>query len=134
MYTINKLIRFLQGLIDKERKQAYASIYIVIGGIITGTLLGALFFSDADFMNILVQLSGLGISLSTIAGVCYYLYKYDEKENRKKDFLVHLDQEIKQGSIADRKIDPKLSEIIIKMLQDKMEESPNEPMIKKDEK
>ncbi|MEX6688814.1 hypothetical protein QTN47_15005 [Danxiaibacter flavus] len=136
MYRINVLTIWLKKQIKKEQDSSYKAIYSIILGLAVGLFAGFL-SQDVAFSSVITKIGGLGISITTIVSVFYYLHKYDEIETRKSDFLTHISDVIDNQEDAENhedkalylsEIKPEiLQDIIIDILKNKITETTSSP-------
>jgi hypothetical protein len=115
MYSLEALVRLIRVQIDSEKEEVYSLIkYILIGfaiGLFSAWVLCTPALTKSLFISVITKISGLGISLTMIISVFYYLYKGDEIATRKSNFLGHISEQI--GGRENKDINPVIKEEII---------------------
>jgi len=135
MYTLKSLIVWLNNLIRKERSIAILSIFIIFLGTGIGIFIGYIIGRPASPLEILLKIGGIGISLPTIAGIIYFLYKSDQIEERGSLFLSHLEEELSRRLPNDPIIKTEaLQEIVMELLKNKILEKAETPKSTESEK
>lgn len=93
MYSFKKIINWLKTRIETERRQSLLAIAVIFFGFVAVSIYMYVVYCpnhNVRFAVLISKVGGLGISVTSVIGVVYYMYKYDGLEDRRSNYFTHL--------------------------------------------